>query len=78
MKHLFKFILLFSSLGTFGQNINTQPNTQEVLLPNGWALTPAGRSLEVGDLPLNIAVSSSQKLMAVTNNGQGKTNNSID
>ncbi len=72
MKHLFKFILLISSLGTFGQNINTQPNTQEVLLPNGWALTPAGRSLEVGDLPLNIAVSSSQKLMAVTNNGQGK------
>lgn len=57
---------------TFGQNINTQPNTQQVLLPNGWALTPAGRSLEVGDLPLNIAVSSSQKLMAVTNNGQGK------
>ena len=72
MKHLFKFILLFSSLVTFGQNVNTQPNTQEVLLPNGWSLTPAGRSLEVGDLPLNIAVSVSEKLMAVTNNGQGK------
>nr|WP_299423059.1 bifunctional YncE family protein/alkaline phosphatase family protein [uncultured Emticicia sp.] len=72
MKHLFKFLLLFSSLATFGQNVNTQPNTQEVLLPNGWSLTPAGRSLEVGDLPLNIAVSVSEKLMAVTNNGQGK------
>ena len=72
MKHLFKFLLLFSSLATFGQNVNTQPNTQEVLLPNGWSLTPAGRSLEVGDLPLNIAVSASEKLMAVTNNGQGK------
>ncbi len=72
MKHLFKFVLLFSSLVTFGQNVNTQPNTQEVLLPNGWSLTPAGRSLEVGDLPLNIAVSVSEKLMAVTNNGQGK------
>ena len=72
MKHLFKFVLLFSSLATFGQNVNTQPNTHEVLLPNGWSLTPAGRSLEVGDLPLNIAVSASEKLMAVTNNGQGK------
>jgi len=72
MKHLFKFVLLFSSWATFGQNVNTQPNTHEVLLPNGWSLTPAGRSLEVGDLPLNIAVSASEKLMAVTNNGQGK------
>jgi len=69
MKHLFKFILWFSSLGT---TIGQQINAQQVILPNGWALTPAGRSLEVGDLPLNIAVSSSQKLMAVTNNGQGK------
>jgi YVTN family beta-propeller protein len=72
MKHLFKFVLLFSSWATFGQNVNKQPNTHEVLLPNGWSLTPAGRSLEVGDLPLNIAVSASEKLMAVTNNGQGK------
>ncbi|MCY7359901.1 MAG: bifunctional YncE family protein/alkaline phosphatase family protein, partial [Rudanella sp.] len=36
-----------------------------------WSLTPASRSLEVGDLPLNIAVSVSGSLMAVTNNGQG-------
>jgi YVTN family beta-propeller protein len=33
-------------------------------------LSPAGRSLPLGDLPLNIAVSKSKKLMAVTNNGQ--------
>ena len=45
---------------------------QPVTLPNGWSLTPAGRSLPLGDLPLNMAVSHSQKLMAVTNNGQGK------
>ena len=43
-----------------------------VTLPNGWSLTPAGRSLPLGDLPLNMAVSNSKKLMAVTNNGQGK------
>jgi YVTN family beta-propeller protein len=39
-------------------------------LPNGWSLTPAGSSLPLGDLPLNIAVSRSQKYAAVTNNGQ--------
>ena len=43
---------------------------QTVTLPNGWQLSPAGKSLLLGDLPLNIAVSKSKKLMAVTNNGQ--------
>ncbi|GAC1438487.1 MAG: hypothetical protein NVSMB63_02130 [Sediminibacterium sp.] len=44
--------------------------SQRIGLPNGWSLTPAGRSLPLGDLPLNIAVSASKRLMAVTNNGQ--------
>ena len=39
-------------------------------LPNGWSLTPVGKSLPLGDLPLNIVVSSSKKYIAVTNNGQ--------
>ncbi len=43
-----------------------------VTLPNGWSLSPAGRSLPLGDLPLNIAVSNSKNLVAVTNNGQSK------
>ncbi len=43
---------------------------KRVHLPNGWALSPAGRFLPLGDLPLNIAVSSSKKYIAVTNNGQ--------
>ena len=41
-----------------------------VLLPNGWSLTPAGHSLPLGDLPLNMTVSTSGKWLAVTNNGQ--------
>ena len=41
-----------------------------VLLPNGWSLTPAGHSLPLGDLPLNIVVSPSRRYVAVTNNGQ--------
>jgi YVTN family beta-propeller protein len=43
---------------------------KKTLLPNGWSISPAGRSLPLGDLPLNIAVSKSKKLVAVTNNGQ--------
>ncbi|ANE53421.1 bifunctional YncE family protein/alkaline phosphatase family protein [Flavisolibacter tropicus] len=41
-----------------------------VRLPNGWHLSPAGRSLPLGDLPLNLALSPSKKWLAVTNNGQ--------
>jgi len=43
---------------------------KQIHLPNGWSLTPAGKSLPLGDLPLNIAVSSKKKYLAVTNNGQ--------
>jgi YVTN family beta-propeller protein len=42
---------------------------KKITLPNGWSLTPAGRSLPLGDLPLNIAVSG-KRFLAVTNNGQ--------
>jgi len=44
--------------------------SRRVRLPNGWSLTPVGKSLPLGDLPLNIAVSRSRKLAAITNNGQ--------
>ncbi len=44
--------------------------SKKLMLPNGWTLSPAGRSLPLGDLPLNMAVSKSKKLIAVTNNGQ--------
>ncbi|MBA4408733.1 MAG: bifunctional YncE family protein/alkaline phosphatase family protein [Bacteroidota bacterium] len=41
-----------------------------VSLPNGWKLSPVGKMLPLGDLPLNIAVSPSGKMLAITNNGQ--------
>jgi YVTN family beta-propeller protein len=44
--------------------------TGQILLPNGWKLSPAGRSVQLGDLPLNMQLSPSGKLLAVTNNGQ--------
>ena len=66
------FIILFLVLSVQLQaqipgKINS---TQQVLLPNGWKLSPAGRALPLGDLPLNMQLSASGKLLAVTNNGQ--------
>ncbi|HEX2628108.1 MAG TPA: beta-propeller fold lactonase family protein, partial [Chitinophagaceae bacterium] len=39
-------------------------------LPNGWSLTPVGKNIALGDLPLNLVVSNNKKWLAVTNNGQ--------
>jgi YVTN family beta-propeller protein len=45
---------------------------KRIQLPNQWKLTPAGvTQVQLGDLPLQIAVSSNQQRMAVTNNGVG-------
>jgi len=66
--------LLFICLLFAGNYCISQPSAAltaaRVQLPNGWSLTPAGKSLPLGDLPLNIAVSENKKYMAVTNNGQ--------
>lgn len=64
------FILLLSYNALFAQLPGKIPQTEQVLLPNGWKLSPVGRSLPLGDLPLNIQLSASGKLLAVTNNGQ--------
>lgn len=39
-------------------------------LPNGWSITPVGKSIQLDDLPLNIALSKNHQYAAVTNNGQ--------
>jgi YVTN family beta-propeller protein len=48
------------------------PRAAKILLPNGWSLTPAGTSLPLGDLPLNMQLAPGGRLLAVTNNGQSK------
>jgi YVTN family beta-propeller protein len=65
---LFPSVLLLS-VSLFSQSARPV-EAKRVTLPNGWSLTPVGRSLPLGDLPLNIAVSASKKYIAVTNNGQ--------
>lgn len=39
------------------------------LLPNGWRISPAGRHLMIGDLPLAMAESPDGRFLVVTNNG---------
>lgn len=72
MKKYF-FLLASICLGFVSQAQQTNMEVlNKVQLPNGWSLSPAGKSLPLGDFPLNIAVSSSKKYMAITNNGQSK------
>jgi DNA-binding beta-propeller fold protein YncE len=70
----FKKIILVSSLLCLINFLPAQELSEieknRVVLPNGWSLTPIGKSLPLGDLPLNIATSKYHKYAAITNNGQ--------
>lgn len=63
-KNYFTALLILCSFFAHAQS------AKKTLLPNGWSLTPVGKSLPLGDLPLNIAVSTTKKFIAVTNNGE--------
>jgi YVTN family beta-propeller protein len=70
-----KILILFQIVYIgFSVNLNAQTlreiESHSTSLPNGWRLTPVGKSLPLGDLPLNIAVSPSKRLAAITNNGE--------
>lgn len=67
---LFIFCAVLFAAQTFAQTPTDNPKAKQVLLPNGWSLSPAGRSLPLGDLPLNIQISPNHQYLAVTNNGQ--------
>ncbi len=69
MKQAVIFFLLLNTTIAKAQT-PAQLNKSRITLPNGWSLTPAGKSLPLGDLPLNMAVSRNGKLLAITNNGQ--------
>ena len=69
MKRIIVLLFLMTSDTCFAQTFQNLA-AKKIMLPNGWSLTPVGKSLPLGDLPLNIAVTNSGKYMAVTNNGQ--------
>jgi YVTN family beta-propeller protein len=69
MKYFLSVLFCCSIVSAYSQSLNELEKSR-VQLPNGWNLTPVGKSIQLGDLPLNIAVSNNRKLIAVTNNGQ--------
>ena len=70
MRVLFSLVLLcLLQMSALSQS-STELAKRRITLPNGWSLSPVGKSLPLGDLPLNMAISRTGKWMAVTNNGQ--------
>ncbi len=77
----FRLFLLVATLAGCSRKNSSSGSSEEtetyqtlaahrINLPNGWALTPPGRSLDLDDLPLNLVISPSKNYLAVTNNGQ--------
>jgi YVTN family beta-propeller protein len=70
MKNIFSLVFLLTLVGTLSAQSLGEIESKRVTLSNGWSISPVGDMVPLGDLPLNIAVAPSGKLLAVTNNGQ--------
>ena len=66
------FICLFIPFLGISQSksLAGQLASKRVTLPNSWKLSPHGKSVSLGDLPLNLVVSPDKAYMVATNNGQ--------
>jgi YVTN family beta-propeller protein len=64
-------VSVFFANSVFSQSL-AELDKKRVLLPNGWHLTPVGKQVPLGDLPLNLVVSNNRRYLAVTSNGQSK------
>ena len=63
---------MVGSLAQRGAIPSPRPGRQAngaTLLPNGWRIAPAGRHIQIGDLPLNMSRSPDGRFLVVTNNG---------
>ena len=67
-KVIFFCAFVFTSIISSAQTIE-QVEKNKITLPNGWGITPIGRNFPLGDLPLNLVVSKSAKLMAAIKDG---------
>lgn len=68
--HSLSVVVLLMAVRTLPAQTAVELDARRISLPNGWKLTPVGRMLPLGDLPLNMAISPLKKWLAVTNNGQ--------
>src|SRR3954469_8519461 len=63
------FVLLVGVVAAQEKPTVPGPTATGFLLPNGWHLTPAGRHVEITDLPLNIHPLKDGRHALVTTNG---------
>ena len=74
----FLFFLSFSSSYIFAQDsILPGKYKNYTLLHNGWKLTPAGKQIGTGPLPLNISVTNNGRYAVTTNSGMGENSLSV-
>jgi YVTN family beta-propeller protein len=59
------------------RQVRPGPTGQITVLPNGWRIAPAGRHVQVSDLPLNMILSPDGRYLIVTNNGYSNPTFSI-
>jgi len=77
------FVLIFSATACFQpqfkQNTASLPGQYEnyTLLPNGWKLTPAGRHILIGELPLKLLVTEDENYAFTCNSGMGENSVSL-
>src|SRR5215467_6687282 len=77
MKRLLCFLCLLCSF-TFGlsraagQQRPGLLDSNTVLLPNRWQLSPAGKNIGLGDFPLNMAMSPDGRYLAINHNGHSR------
>ncbi len=65
-------LMFLLSVTSLSSQTLTELEKKRVMLPNGWSLTPAGKNIPIGELPLNLVVSNRKKYLAITNNGQSR------
>ncbi|UBM62919.1 beta-propeller fold lactonase family protein [Candidatus Sulfidibacterium hydrothermale] len=76
-------LLLFLVAGTVQAQSKKQPvelpgkYQQFTLLPNGWRLTPVGKQVPIGELPLNMVVTKNQRYAITSNSGMGVNSLSV-
>ena len=72
MNHKYLFYLMFALFvfTTIAKSQSEKSILSSWKLPNGWSLSPVGKTIPLGDFPLNMAVSPNKKYAVITNNGQ--------
>jgi DNA-binding beta-propeller fold protein YncE len=82
LRFLWWLLLVFTVGGVQAQNQKRRvelPGKYEkyTLLPNGWRLTPAGKQIPIGELPLNMVVTRNQRYAITSNSGMGVNSLSV-